>query len=78
MAKKSDTGSKDPLTAEGRARQIAGIRKFHENKDKPTSKDIPREPRDINNSRRNLADLVSPSADIVKKAVTGGLSVVEQ
>lgn len=74
MAKKSDTGSKDPLTAEGRARQIAGIRKFHENKDKPTSKDIPREPRDINNSRRNLADLVSPSAEIIKKAVTGGLT----
>jgi hypothetical protein len=60
-------------TEEQAKRQKEGQKKFHENPNKPTSKDSIKEPRAINNVRRKISDLTDPASDIIRKAVTGGL-----
>ncbi len=65
--------SKDPLSPEARARQKAGIKAFHANKDKPTSANSIKEPRAITDTRRKITGLTDPSVELISKAVRGDL-----
>lgn len=49
------------------------LKAFHENPNKPTSANSVKVPRALGNLRRQLTDLIDPSAQIIRKAVTGGL-----
>lgn len=51
----------------------AGLKKFHADPNKPTSAGSIKEPRAINNIRRQFTDLSQPSVAIVSKAVKGDL-----
>lgn len=50
-----------------------GLKKFHSNPDKPTSAGSIKVPRALSNARSKINDLIDPSVEIVKKAVTGDL-----
>lgn len=50
-----------------------GLKKFHSNPNKPTSAGSIKVPRSLSNARNKINDLIDPSVEIVKKAVTGDL-----
>lgn len=51
----------------------AGIKKFHDDPDKPTSAGSIKVPRALGNIQRKFKELSDPSAEIVSKAVKGDL-----
>jgi hypothetical protein len=54
-------------------KQKEGLKKFHENKNKPTSADIPRKPRALGAVGKKLSTLTPASIDLIGKAVLGEL-----
>lgn len=60
------------LTAEQAAKQKEALKKFHADKNKPTSADIPRNSK-VTTVRRKLSELTEPSAELIKQLIEGGL-----
>jgi hypothetical protein len=62
------------LTPEQAIKQKEALKKFHADKNKPTSAGAPRESKLINDVRRKFTELTDPSMDIISKAVRGDLT----
>ena len=56
-----------------RAKQKEALAKFHADPNKPTSAGIPRVSKAMANVSRTISDLTAPAAEIVRKALIGGL-----
>jgi hypothetical protein len=61
------------LNAEQAEKQKAALSKFHNNPDKATSAGSIKGSRALGNVNRKIADLTDPSAEIIRKALIGGL-----
>lgn len=61
------------LTTEQAVKQKEALSKFHNNPDKATSAGSIKAPRALGNVNRKIADLTDPSAEIIRKALIGGL-----
>ena len=62
------------LNPEQAIKQKEALKKFHADKDKPTSAGAPKEPRMINDVRRKFTELNEPSMQIISKAIKGELA----
>lgn len=61
------------LNAEQAEKQKAALSKFHSDPNKKTSAGSIKAPRSLGNVNRKIADLTDPSAEIIRKALIGGL-----